>query len=302
MTRKVRAAALAAVSMALSVGVMAQQPAAIERIKISDNEASCAQLFAESSQMDKVSADAKAAQEKSGNTALAAGAANQAAEVVGRTGEFFGAFGSVLGGIVGQAATQTAATATQQSAQQSAQQSVARGRQAQARKEHVTALFLSKGCKASDLAQPGKTLSGEEMRAGTMMKDGATLAARPHQLKFGRLLPHGLLELRPSSLKLSQSLVQGAHFLLDVTQLCLVLAARQMICAKLLSDVLLKLTPQDPEIWISPYRAFSVFKFAGSNALHNEVPVHSIFLLGRCVAEGCPFTVPFAIFRHISSL
>ncbi len=126
MTRDVHAAALAAVSMALSAGVMAQQPAAIERIKITDNEASCAQLYAATGEMDKVATDAKAAQEKSGNTALAAGAANQAAEVVGRTGGFFGAFGSVLGGIVGQAATQTAATATQQSAQQS----VERGRQA----------------------------------------------------------------------------------------------------------------------------------------------------------------------------
>src|SRR3989304_1000354 len=109
---------------------------------------------------------------------------------------------------------------------------------------------------------------------------------------FGRLLPHGLLEFRPSSPQLSQSPFQVGHFLLDLAQLCLVLAARQTIRAKLLSDVLLKLTPQDPEIWISPYRPFSVFKFAGSNALHNEVPAHPIFFLGRYIAEGCPLAIP----------
>src|SRR5436190_6361238 len=71
-----------------------------------------------------------------------------------------------------------------------------------------------------------------------------------------------------------------------------------MIAAKLLSDVLLKLTPQKPEIWIPPYRAFAVFKFSGSNALHNEVPAHTIFLLGCHVAEGCPFPIPLAVLRH----
>ena len=118
---------------------------------------------------------------------------------------------------------------------------------------------------------------------------------------FGRLLPHGLLEFRPSSLKLNQSLFQVGDFSLDLAELCLILAARQAIRAKLLSDVPLKLTPQDPEIWIAPYGSFSVFKFAGSNALHNELPAHSEFILGRYVAEGCPFAVPLAVFRHILS-
>src|SRR3990172_3604557 len=111
------------------------------------------------------------------------------------------------------------------------------------------------------------------------------------------LLPHGLLKFRPSSLKFNQSLFQVGHFPLDLAELCLVLAGRQTIRAKLLGDVLLKLTPQDPEIWISPYRPFSVFKFAGLNTLHNELPADSIFLLGRYVAEGCPFAVPLAVFR-----
>ena len=92
------------------------------------------------------------------------------------------------------------------------------------------------------------------------------------------------------------------HFFLDLAQLCLVLAARQPIRAQLLGDVLLKLTPQEPEIWISPYCPFAVFKLAGSNALDNEVPADAVFLFGRYIAEGCPFAIPFAVFRHVSSL
>ena len=71
-----------------------------------------------------------------------------------------------------------------------------------------------------------------------------------------------------------------------------------MIRSEFLSDMALKLTSQYPEIWTSPYRSLPVFKFAGTNALHDEVPAHSIFLLGRYVAEGCSFEIPFTVFRH----
>jgi len=73
-------------------------------------------------------------------------------------------------------------------------------------------------------------------------------------------------KLRPAGLKLIQSLLQVGHFLLDFPKLCLFLATRQTISAKLLGDVMLKLTPQDPEIWVSPYRPFPVLKLAGSDA------------------------------------
>ena len=36
------------------------------------------------------------------------------------------------------------------------------------------------------------------------------------------------------------------------------------------------------------------------DALHNEIPAHSVFLSSRHVTEGCPFAIPFTVFRHIS--
>lgn len=188
MKRQILAVAVVtAFASAVSAGAMAQQLAPIDRIKITDGEANCQQLHAEIGDMDKIAADAKANQEKSGTTATAAGAANVAAEVVGRTGGFFGAFGSALGGIVGQAATQTAANVAQQSAQQSAAQSGERVKQAQARKEHLTALFLNKGCRVSDLTAQGRTLSPEELSKLAAVSTtpaaggtaGATAAAAP---------------------------------------------------------------------------------------------------------------------------
>jgi len=116
---------------------------------------------------------------------------------------------------------------------------------------------------------------------------------------FGLLFPHRRLDFHSSSLKLIQSLFQVSHFLFDLTQLYPILAAGQAVCAKLLNDIPLKLTSQDPEIRITPNRSFSVFQFAGSNALHNKVPTHSIFLFCRYVTEGCPFAISFSVFCHI---
>jgi len=131
--------------------VSAQQLAPIERIKITDNEASCAQLYAESGDMDKAIAAAQASQASGNNTAMAGSAANVAAEVAGRTG-LFGQFGGVAGALFGRTAAQTAAGVAQQSGQMTAAQSADRIRQATARKEHITTVFVSRGCRASDLA------------------------------------------------------------------------------------------------------------------------------------------------------
>jgi len=131
--------------------VYAQQPAAIERIRITDNQMNCAQLFAENAEMDKVMAASQAAESSGNTTAMAGSAANVAAEVAGRTG-LFGQIGGLAGALFGKAAAQGAAGVAQQSGQQTAQQAAARARQAVARKEHVTALFVARGCKASDLS------------------------------------------------------------------------------------------------------------------------------------------------------
>lgn len=142
---------------------LAQQPAPIDRIRITDNELSCVQIHGEISQMEKIVGDAKIAEDKERTSASAAGAAGTAAEIAGRTG-IFGALGGLTGALFGQVATQTAAGAVQQSSVQSAQQSADRAKQAQARKEHLAGLFLAKDCRATDLNAPAKVLSGAEMQ------------------------------------------------------------------------------------------------------------------------------------------
>ncbi|HXC39724.1 MAG TPA: hypothetical protein VN667_12345 [Burkholderiales bacterium] len=153
-------AAHAAAVCVLAAGAAAQifaapcaqaQGAPIERTKLTDAELSCAQIYAESGQMDKVAADARAAQEKGNNTATAGTVGNVAAEVAGRTG-LFGQLGGVAGSLFGKLAAQTAANTVQQSGQSDAQLAAERARQAGARKEYLAALFTNKGCKASDLA------------------------------------------------------------------------------------------------------------------------------------------------------
>ncbi len=156
MEKKRFAAAAAAVIGAVAgltcatLPVYAQQ-APIERVKLTDNELSCAQMHAEAAEMDKVAADARAIESQGSTTAMAGSAGNVAAEVAGRSG-LFGALGGLTGALFGQVAAQTAAGVAQQSGQMTAREAVERARQAGARKEHVSGLFLGRGCKASDLA------------------------------------------------------------------------------------------------------------------------------------------------------
>lgn len=168
----------AGLMLALS-SALAQQPAApgpIDRIKITDNELSCSQIHGEIGQMERIASQAKGVEDKERTSATAAGAAGTAAEVAGRTG-LFGAFGGVAGALFGQVATQTAAGAVQQTSAQSAQQAAERVKQAQARKEHLTGLFLAKDCKASDLDAPGRVLTGAELQKLASAAPAATAEA-----------------------------------------------------------------------------------------------------------------------------
>jgi len=166
-----RAAVLAAVLTSTLGLAQAQSPQGatptatgpIERIKLTDNELTCAQIHAEVGQMDKLVADAKAAEDKEKTTGTAASAASTAADVAGKLG-VFGRIGGLGGALFGQVAAQAGAGALQKSAQESAQQMAQRAQQAGARKEHLTALFLAKECKLSDLGAAGKTLSGAEVQ------------------------------------------------------------------------------------------------------------------------------------------
>ncbi len=133
---------------ALPVSAQSQPP--IERVKITDGELSCAQLHAESAEMDKAIASAKAAESDGNTTALAGTAGSAATEVAARTG-LFGSLGGLTGHILGQVAGKTASSAAQQSGQMTVQQAAERTRQATARKETLNTMFLNKGCRASDL-------------------------------------------------------------------------------------------------------------------------------------------------------
>lgn len=139
-----------------SATVLAQAPAPIERVKLTDNDLSCQAAFNELQGLDKIVAEAKAAQSSGQNTATAGQAAGVAAEVASRTG-LFGSIGGLTGHLFGSVASKAAANVAEQQGQMSAAQGAEREKQALVRKEHLTQIFLAKGCSASDPSAPGKT-------------------------------------------------------------------------------------------------------------------------------------------------
>lgn len=165
----VRSPALAvAIAMALAVPALSAQT--IERVRMTDNDLSCQQIYNETVQMDAVVARASqpamaaapVADPNANVGVQVAGAVAQTAIVHGAARSGFGGFGglgggSLLGGLLGGAAQQAAtanaqqqAMAQQQAAMQ-AQQGALLAQQAQGRKEHLTTLFLSRGCKLGDM-------------------------------------------------------------------------------------------------------------------------------------------------------
>lgn len=151
------------------------QAQTIERVKMTDGDLTCQQLYAETVDMDAVVAKNKpapgaappagsTASQTAGVATQAEGVANMAqgaATISAYTGGFggFGAFSS-LGSLIGGAAKMAKGSAAQQAATEAVAQQKAVAEQqamtqmtgqAQARKEHVTGLFLSKGCKMSEI-------------------------------------------------------------------------------------------------------------------------------------------------------
>ncbi len=142
----------------LSAAALAQAPAPIERIKITDNDLSCQATHDELQGMDKIVAEARATQSSGQTTATAGQAAGVAAEVASRTG-MFGALGGLTGHLFGTVASKTAANVAEQQGQMTAAQAAEREKQALGRKEQLTQIFLAKGCSASDPSAPGRTPS-----------------------------------------------------------------------------------------------------------------------------------------------
>ncbi len=146
----------ASLCLLLSATAFAQAPAPIERVKITDNDLTCRANYDELQGLDKTIAEAKATQSSGQTTATAGQAAGVAAEVASRTG-LFGSLGGLTGHLLGTVASKTAANVAEQQGQMTAVQAVEREKQALARKEHLTQIFLAKGCSASDPSAPGKT-------------------------------------------------------------------------------------------------------------------------------------------------
>ncbi|MDP2034659.1 MAG: hypothetical protein Q8K29_14720 [Polaromonas sp.] len=134
----------------------------IERVKMSDNDLNCQQVYDEIRQMEavmtRVSAPATAAADPAAapsavGAQMAGAVAQQALATSGFGG--FGGLGGMLSGLVQAAGAQQAQqqAAAQQSGALQAQQNAVLMQQAQGRKEHLTTVFLSKGCKMSDVAK-----------------------------------------------------------------------------------------------------------------------------------------------------
>lgn len=134
-------AALSLCMLGLAASPLAAQT--IERMKLSDGDLTCAQIHGETQDMERAAAAARQAQQSSQTTATGAGIASQVAPLANALGGFMGG----LGGLFGQAA----GTATSQVASNNAQQHAQRAMQAEARKEHLTQMFLAKGCRSNDL-------------------------------------------------------------------------------------------------------------------------------------------------------
>jgi hypothetical protein len=150
---------------ALLLATTSAQAQTIERMKMTDGDLSCQQMVDEIKLMDMMAAQANAqpaaqpqqAQPENNVGAQVAGAVAQQAVVhaaarggFGGFGGFGGSAGSALGGLFGGLA-QAAATPQAPPPQAAPAGNPMLAQQAAGRKEHLTGLFLGKGCKMSDV-------------------------------------------------------------------------------------------------------------------------------------------------------
>jgi len=126
---------------------------AIERVKITDGELSCRQMYTELGAMDQAILESKKEQESGATTTTAGQIGGVAAEVGSRAG-LFGQIGGLLGHVAGTVAAKAGAGAAEQTGRQTVARAAEREKQALARKEHVTALFLARGCSAANPDAP----------------------------------------------------------------------------------------------------------------------------------------------------
>lgn len=154
--------ALAALAVVAAMSAQAQN---IERMKMTDGDLTCQQMFDEIKMMDMMAAQANAQPQQAAAPAdngvgsqVAGAVAQQAlAQVAARSGGFGGLFGGGggggggLGGLFGGLAQQAAQQAAAPAPAPAPTGNPMLAQQAAGRKEHLTGLFLGKGCKMTDV-------------------------------------------------------------------------------------------------------------------------------------------------------
>jgi len=147
---KLPTALAVAAAIAFSPAVLAQ---AIERVKLTDNELSCGDIHSEIGEMNKLMGVARESRDGSSTAATAADVAQASTGLAVQAAVSSGSYGAALGlaqaapfiGLFGNVAKGVAEAKQKESAE--------RLGDAKARKEHLTGLFISKGCKVADLQQ-----------------------------------------------------------------------------------------------------------------------------------------------------
>lgn len=132
----------------------------IERMKLTDGDLTCPQIYVEVGEMEKIMGIAKDEKSASATTANAAGMTQQATGVAVHAAAMSGSMGAAVGlaqaapllGLFGNVAKAAADSKEKESAERMAD--------AKARKEHLTGLFVGKGCKLSDVRPATAGTSG----------------------------------------------------------------------------------------------------------------------------------------------
>jgi hypothetical protein len=104
-----------------------------------------------------------------------------------------------------------------------------------------------------------------------------------------------------SQFKCGQFLPEFTNLLVDGFQFGRGFFAFEIFWAQVFANIAFKLASEDSEVWVTPYRSLSVFKFARLYALLDEFAGQAIFFLGRYLAEDSALAIPFAIFGHVQT-
>lgn len=140
--------ALAVIAAVLPLVTHAQ---AIDKIKLTDSELTCAQIYSEIDEMNIIVGVARESRDSSATAATTAGMTQQATGVAVHAAAMSGSLGAAVG--LAQAAPLLGlfGSATKSVAETKEKESSERLGEAKARKEHLTGLFVGKGCKVSEM-------------------------------------------------------------------------------------------------------------------------------------------------------